>query len=322
MLAAKGGGLNSKRHKLGALYFLISGVVFIGAVSQLIVGVFLFGTGPDLESTANYLFCCAIAALSVWFFRRGLRATQPSAEDVLQEDERPPVLYLRSFEHDSQTRAVSDHKLGMPDFLPDPRAEDTIAPLLNTLGPMIALGRPGEKLPETGAYRLYVNDDERRDKVRELLAKAKLVVLLADAETADALWEVQTCLEMLRPEQLVLYFPFKPKVQEQVYSRFRDATRTYFPKALPENLDDGVFMKFGENWSPQLVHGTSKNRAKSDYEALLKIVSDLTPNFKPPSSWSLLSTPKKFAIIGIALIWFVGIVAIIYFGLRGLMNDI
>ena len=42
---------------------------------------------------------------------------------------------------------------------PYPGPEQELAVLMGRLGPVVAIGKPGERLPELGAARLYVADD-------------------------------------------------------------------------------------------------------------------------------------------------------------------
>lgn len=37
--------------------------------------------------------------------------------------------------------------------------EDKLADVMKEYGLMVAIGKPGEQLPTSGAYRLYVDDD-------------------------------------------------------------------------------------------------------------------------------------------------------------------
>src|SRR5574339_970358 len=104
---------------------------------------------------------------------RGRRLRQRDALSVIAEDPRPPVLFLRSFDDDdvhdltSRTGRVGLH-----------RTEDNLCHALRRLGPVVAIGRPGERLPEVGAARLYVSDRTWQDAVRFFLEKARAVVIV------------------------------------------------------------------------------------------------------------------------------------------------
>ena len=56
------------------------------------------------------------------------------------------------------------------------------------VGPVIAIGKPGERLPQLGAARLYVDDDHWRDTIDDLMAESALVVVRA-GDTPNLWWE-------------------------------------------------------------------------------------------------------------------------------------
>jgi hypothetical protein len=103
----------------------------------------------------------------LWFLFKG-RAERlseslkaPLADDVLERDKRPPILYLRSFEDD--TSLYPDHE------------RDLVAALA-PFGPVIAIGRPGEFLQTLGAARAYCGDDWK-EQVRHWIDTCALVVI-------------------------------------------------------------------------------------------------------------------------------------------------
>ena len=136
--------------------------------------------------------------------------------------------------------------------------EEYLVDVLKDFGPCLAIGQPGETLPDLGASRIYVPDDAWRDKVRELLISSKLVVLRA-GKTPNFLWEVEQSILSARPQNLLILIPR----MEKVYSRFRKLANRYFPKPLPEdieppNLVQGIaslhgYIYFDEDWTPHFT---------------------------------------------------------------------
>ena len=55
--------------------------------------------------------------------------------------------------------------------------EEQLAEAMKDVGPFVAIGRPGEALPELGAGRPYASHAEWQDQVGQLISKAQLVVL-------------------------------------------------------------------------------------------------------------------------------------------------
>ncbi|WP_319453239.1 MULTISPECIES: hypothetical protein [unclassified Mycobacterium] len=132
-----------------------------------------------------YVGLIAMCVLLVWIgrnaARRGRRHLQASADELRATDPRPPVLYLRSFEADDVMAASKG--LGNS-------AEESLVAALNVIGPVVALGEPGEKLPPLGAARAYSTDDRWQLHISDWAAEASQVVLLA-GHTDNFWWEVR-----------------------------------------------------------------------------------------------------------------------------------
>lgn len=84
---------------------------------------------------------------------------------------------------------------------------------MKEVGPFVAIGRPGEPLPELGAARVYVGDTEWQDRVRQLMSSAQLVVLRGGG-TAGLQWEVQNVFANVSPERIVFLLPYDPEQYE------------------------------------------------------------------------------------------------------------
>jgi hypothetical protein len=109
--------------------------------------------------------------------RRELRLLQASANTALLRDRRRPVLLLRSFEDDlaqlsprSMLRKFQNRKR---------RLEESLNDFAGRLGPFVALGQPGEVLPNLGAYRDYPSDDSWQDLVRKWMSSSQMIVMIA-----------------------------------------------------------------------------------------------------------------------------------------------
>jgi hypothetical protein len=112
---------------------------------------------------------------------RGNALRQTDAISYLEEDPRPPILYLRSFDDDD---------------LADSTVSSGLIPVINTyelrlkkalvdLGPMISIGRPGEALPKIGSARFYVSNDEWQSAMQFFLPDLLPAVI---DRRADAFW--------------------------------------------------------------------------------------------------------------------------------------
>ena len=114
------------------------------------------------------------------------KRTAPAARDVLREDDRAPIVYLRSFQDDGVQ--LPNESGGWTTFAGTWRilsktAEQRLAEVFSKFGPVVAIGRPGEELPEMGAARIYVGDEHWQDLIIDLLAHPDAVAVLRRGET-------------------------------------------------------------------------------------------------------------------------------------------
>ncbi|MBR0237643.1 MAG: hypothetical protein IJQ39_06115 [Thermoguttaceae bacterium] len=110
------------------------------------------------------------------------------------------ILYLRSFNDDFET----NKPLVGADFNTE---EEILVKSLKNLGMVVAIGRPSEPAPPLGAKRIYVSNDQWQDKVQELSADARLVVLRL-GETEGLKWEWEFCLDTIEDiSKLLLIVP-------------------------------------------------------------------------------------------------------------------
>ena len=157
---------------------MVSDELDIALPLLLVLGVFLYGKAARARDIAR-------------------RLAQPTVDELLDRDTRAHVLYLRSFGIDARLRQVPGG------FLQRGTEEEQLVRALNRIGPVVAVGRPGEALPELGAARLYLEDSAWQREVMRLMDDAALVVLLL-GPSGGLRWELQTVLERLEPQRLVI----------------------------------------------------------------------------------------------------------------------
>jgi hypothetical protein len=184
-------------------------VTFVNALIDMVIGVVVFLVGLRV-------FRAGVTA-SV----RGRRA--PSASAVLKKTSAAPVLYLRSFTHDTFA--------GRRPMFGTWSEEEQMVAVLRRIGPVVAIGAPGEKVPTLGAARHYVSDADWKDWVRAMMARASLVLFRA-SETEAFWWEVKTASTDVAPERCAFLLPQDP----EAYSRFRARIAKYLEEPLPERL--------------------------------------------------------------------------------------
>jgi hypothetical protein len=197
-----------------------------GAFAAIVAGKMLVDQGVlgGWGALGMILVVGALIFLGFRLVQRAKRLDAPSATTVLSEDKRAPVLYLRSFEDDPKVA----RRMGIAGFKLNNEEED-VAEIVGALGPFLAIGKPGEVLPYSGAARVYVGEGDWHAQVRSLLSRARLVILRA-GDTPGLWWEVEESAKTVRPEKLVILVPLK----QREYDDFRRKAQNYLPRQLPE----------------------------------------------------------------------------------------
>jgi hypothetical protein len=154
--------------------------------------------GKEMRAVGIIIVAMFVAG---YLFRLSKRQHARTGDQVLSDREGRPVLYLRSFKEDFLTNMIDfeDRSL-LASFVTE---EEYLEQALRRLGPVVAIGVPGEKLPQLGAARIYVEHSEWKARVQDLMKDAILVVLRIGT-TENFLWEYKEALDRVRPERIVL----------------------------------------------------------------------------------------------------------------------
>lgn len=203
-----------------------------------------------LASVGLIVVCVALGYAGLRLMQRAKRYEAQLGTTVLAEDKRAPVLYLRSFNDDPKVART----VGIAGFALNNEEED-IAAIVGTLGPLVAIGKPGEMLPYAGAARVYVGEDDWHERVRSLLSIASLVILRA-GDTPGLWWEVEESAKTVKPERLMFLVPLK----KHEYEEFRRKAESYLPghlppyagRRIPATTIRGVLF-FDADWSSHLL---------------------------------------------------------------------
>src|SRR5215471_17028118 len=136
-------------------------------------------------------------------------------------------------------------------------AESDLARALRPIGPLIAVGRPGEILPPVGAARLYVDHENWQQTVAELSKLAQLIVLRI-GKTEGFSWEWKFVRENCDPQKVLIYLP---PSDSDLYREFAStAGQASLPTSLPFPQEKAAFLAFRSDWNAILVNpdGPSK----------------------------------------------------------------
>jgi len=208
------------------------------------VGVFFVRLGGLLGALAG-LPLFALGSKYLILARRVKVLTQRTTV----ADDRPPVVYLRSFEADARGRVVEANQTRAITL------EQQIALTFEEFGPVIALHNPGESLPDLGATRIAGGVDWKA-KVLELLGRAQMAVVLIGS-TPGLLWEMKAVISTVSPERLVLLIRGRRQ-------RSYDVSAAELNKLLPRPLPPyptaafrfwpglNVIVHFDSDWTPHV----------------------------------------------------------------------
>jgi hypothetical protein len=234
-----------------------------------------------------------------------------SADRAIERDTtKRPIFYLRSFGIDQRLARLSWLDVLLDGFIARPRTlEESLAKYLRRLGPVIAIGRPGEAAPEVGAARFYVTDERWQEKVAEVARLSRLVVWTTGF-TPGLHWELSHLLSSLPPEKLVLWahphlLKFNRQQREAEWQRFLSTFGSLFPRGLPTRLGRICFIYFTAGFEP---HGVASDPwaltpAQAHGGAALRMLTAKGLIHPLPGSWRTANWPLRllFGVVAAVL---------------------
>ncbi|HEX5272731.1 MAG TPA: hypothetical protein VFW33_19675 [Gemmataceae bacterium] len=220
-----------------------------------------------------------LALLLFGFWRRTRVADAPA---VLAADSRPPIVLLRAFSDDHLGFGQPLSWLGMGTL----SVEKVLHDLFSRWGPMITIGRPGERLPPLGVARFTVRGDWQW-VIDHLLLECRLVVMLmGDLGRHPGLtWEVQRVFRLRTLEKLVLILP--PVTEPEAQRRWDDYSAWSGGRLPPYEGGEiaAIFLPDGsarvarvqENWL------SSYSRGAGSYREVFRIEGETGEDVSHPS---------------------------------------
>jgi hypothetical protein len=175
----------------------------LGALGAALLLINAFLPVPDDARTASNMFRLnqQLNALGFFLVVRARRHFQVSADALLAVDKRPPVLFLRSFADDERPKYASSER-ALVDF----SLETRLANHFHHFGPFIAIGSPQDALPQPGAARVLLPDDQWQSRVLDWM-RAAGVIIMYSGTTEWVNWELRKVIESGRATSLILMFP-------------------------------------------------------------------------------------------------------------------
>lgn len=203
--------------------------------------------GELFDKSLNLAFVLLIP-LGLYCFALLRRLEGPSLPQVLAQDARAPVLYLRPFSQESQffvigpkselgTYARSLHAMMSEDAQHISVAFEEFfqAETESSRGPFIELGSPEDYVPPPGATRMYATDDEWMERLDDLARRARCIFV--EVGKSDNLrWELERLKQNgLRHKLFVFTRPASSAVARKSYALRRTGVESI---AWTEFADD------------------------------------------------------------------------------------
>jgi hypothetical protein len=232
------------------LGYVLTCVGFVCAIGTYLVLGPQFNRSEGLSHVVNGILLILGGALVLGIFRISKRLRARGALAALRSDRRAPVLFLRAFADEELSIENLNPKRSFLAFAQDEfkSFEEVIWPVFQDLGPIIAIGRPGEILaPLGGAARFWVSDekwenaigdlarmtqfprDVRRKLnlwqkvVDQLVQESRLIVMLMGLTQGDdgLAWELSRVLRRQQLSKLLLVMPPVPEEEaKRRWARF------------------------------------------------------------------------------------------------------
>ncbi|KAB8189545.1 hypothetical protein FH608_038785 [Nonomuraea phyllanthi] len=263
---------------------------------------------PPLIAVAVVVPALLLSAVSAVLLKRGRRHRHriiPSFEELAGERY---LLYLRPFAIDRAMAFPPDEAPGWstrsPFELPGTHEEFLLRPF-RRLGRVVAIGQPGERLPELGAERGYLPVDDWQDMVSRLIHGAHAVIMTA-VPGPGTMWEFTEALRTTAPVRLLLliygdelYHAFREGAAQEYASRSSAETDVNWPplphlpeipppaphtRGLPWDFPLKGILSFDHEWRPRFTRfPPAVPRLRHVWTIRRLVRRELTPVLQPLS---------------------------------------
>jgi hypothetical protein len=162
------------------------------------------GMTSGLLVAVPFVLVLVVFSVVVWLsqriaaalFHRAQRRAALGYQDVIRDDPRKPILFLRSFREDQRLLEPSMRSLLAKALRLKNRRrtlDEIVLDAASPIGPVLALAAPGEEIAPLGAARLHVDDTIWQNTIRGLAQSSRAVILCLD-EGRGVLWELEHLL--------------------------------------------------------------------------------------------------------------------------------
>jgi hypothetical protein len=259
---------------------------------------------------ANVIFF-PLTFVGAFLYWRGRQYAAKAVAERVISDSKPDVLYLRAFGTDPSCWATTNSTNFIDGWLTE---EEQLCEVLQPIGDLVAIGKPGETLPTPGAARLYASDAEWKKVVTDQMQTARLVVIRAGT-SGGLLWELKEVVQVVNPKKLlILIYHMRKKDYESFKTEAEQIFNTTFPKIeeLTRFWTVSGFIRFSPNWSsnalplrlPFFRFGLYKTSGRRFKYTLRPVFEEYGLEWKPPPVsiwWMVFIVLGFFFVVGVIL---------------------
>lgn len=190
--------------------------IFSSALPQFVMPAEISAEGADkLAELALFLGVLLLAVADVPY-RFGRRIAARDVKRMLNEDQRPELLLLRSFMDEGlRLRARRTERQSALERLVlrrRERFEELVAWSLWRIGPVVAAGEPGTKLPPLGAAREDYGEEEWQQKMTDKIDTSRFIVFIVGRSRWLG-WEIDRVREKQALHRAIFVFPPVPRAE-------------------------------------------------------------------------------------------------------------
>lgn len=258
--------------------------LFLGLVGfGVLLGVSLVPLHKNLRASLSFF-----SLLGFCLLMRARRYFQVSADSLLSVDKRKPILFLRSFDDDEKSE--KEKFLGADKAVLDFSLEIRLSNHFTYFGPFIAIGSPKESVPQPGAARILLSDQEWQPRVISWMNEASLIIMYS-GKTQWVNWELAKIIETERVPNLILMIPeirnrTRRKRAQEISIRIDHLRETFKDTKWRESLaafqdfHDARAIVFDGDGSMVVIRSRPRNRESFHLAVLIAhyIILDRTAN--------------------------------------------
>lgn len=152
--------------------------------------------------------------------RKRRNRTKLTYQELLDTDENI-ILYLRSFKDDGLGKELNDPRMVMLETT----YEENLAKSLKDHF-FVTVGKPEEKLPELGAYRFYVGQNDWKVQVGNLIKISKWVII-KPSNTDGVNWELDFIFKNSYENKMIIFHQYGNYTDTEVLNFYYDVLKNY-----------------------------------------------------------------------------------------------